>query len=67
MHQTVKLYEEDSHLCAFDAVVLSCTAQEDRFAIVLDRTAFYPLGGGHPADVGQLGTARVTDVRNQSG
>ncbi len=67
MHQTVKLYEEDSHLCAFDAVALSRTAQEDRFAIVLDRTAFYPLGGGQPADVGQLGTARVTDVRNQSG
>lgn len=67
MCETVKLYEQNSHLCAFDAVVLSCTPQEDRYAVVLDRTAFYPLGGGQPADIGQLGTARVMDVRNQAG
>ena len=67
MSETIKLYEHDSHLCAFDAMVLSCVPQQNAYAVVLDRTAFYPLGGGQPADRGQLGDVRVIDVRNQSG
>ena len=49
---TELLYQSDSYLKEFDANVTSML-QEDR-AIVLDRTAFYPGGGGQPCDVGFL-------------
>jgi misacylated tRNA(Ala) deacylase len=47
---TELLYHTDSYLCEFDATV---TAVEGN-AVALDRTAFYPSGGGQPNDVGVL-------------
>ena len=62
---TEKLYYLDSHLASFRAEVISCTQTEKGFEVVLDRTAFYPLGGGQAADTGVLGNARVLDTREQ--
>jgi misacylated tRNA(Ala) deacylase len=60
---TELLYQTDSYLREFDAVV---TAVEGN-AMELDRTAFYPGGGGQPSDAGVLrvesGEWRVTKVR----
>ncbi|MDD5906032.1 MAG: hypothetical protein PUC60_05385 [Clostridiales bacterium] len=53
--ETLKLYYNDAFLSAFDATVLSCEALKKGFAVVLDRTAFYPEGGGQPCDWGTLG------------
>jgi misacylated tRNA(Ala) deacylase len=57
---TVALYYEDAYLAEFEADVLA--VDEDR--VRLDRTAFYPGGGGQPADTGVLrwGTAEVKVV-----
>jgi misacylated tRNA(Ala) deacylase len=49
---TELLYQTDSYLQEFDADLLS-VKQEER-AVVLDRTAFYPGGGGQPCDFGSL-------------
>lgn len=49
---TEKLYHRDSYLKEFSARVIS--QYPDLHAIVLDRTAFYPGGGGQPADQGWL-------------
>ena len=65
--ETVKLYYEDAYLRKFDASVLSCEAAKGGWAVVLDRTAFYPEGGGQPADHGTLGGARVLDVHEKDG
>ena len=48
--QTEKLYEQDATLRAFEATVLACEPHGARFRVALDRTAFYPEGGGQPAD-----------------
>ena len=56
---TRKLYYEDAHIRAFDAAVLSCGEREGVFEVILDKTAFFPEGGGNPADTGTLGNARV--------
>ena len=64
---TEKLYYLDSHLAEFDALVLSCEAAEGGFDVVLDRTAFFPEGGGQRADTGFLADARVSDVQERGG
>ena len=60
---TQKLYETDSYVQTFAAQVLACTPVRGGFAVVLDRTAFFPEGGGQPCDLGTLGGANVLDVR----
>lgn len=62
---TEKLYEQDPYLCAFTARVLDCSPAGDRWAVVLDRTAFYPEGGGQPGDQGSLDAVPVLDTRFQ--
>ena len=62
MSATERLYYHDSRLLEFDAVVISLNERDDgQIAIELDRTAFYPTGGGQPNDTGMLGEARVVD------
>lgn len=61
--KTVRLYDNDAYLSEFSAMVLSCEARESNFKIILDRTAFFPEGGGQDADTGTIGTAKVLDVQ----
>jgi misacylated tRNA(Ala) deacylase len=49
---TELLYQTDSYLKEFSAAVTSVDAQTR--AVVLDRSAFYPGGGGQPCDFGTL-------------
>ena len=58
---TELLYQTDSYLKEFDAVVTAVIPEEK--AVVLDRTAFYPGGGGQPNDVGMLAGLNVVKVR----
>jgi misacylated tRNA(Ala) deacylase len=55
---TELLYQTDSYLQGFDASVVSVLSEER--AVVLDRTAFYPGGGGQPCDFGSLEIAGQT-------
>lgn len=65
--ETEKLFYEDECLTEFTAAVLSCRPEKNGFAAVLNRTAFYPEGGGQPADHGFLNGIAVTDVRENGG
>jgi len=55
------VYLRDSYLRDFTATVV----QVDGERVALDRTAFYPTGGGQPHDTGTLGGGRVVDVRKE--
>jgi misacylated tRNA(Ala) deacylase len=52
---TELLYYADAYCASFDAVILDSEAVEGTTRVTLDRTAFYPGGGGQPHDVGWLG------------
>lgn len=64
---TIALYDSDSHLRAFDAQVLRCEPADGGWAVVLDRTAFFPEGGGQGADHGTLSAVPVRDVQISGG
>ena len=58
---TELLYLVDAYLAEFDAKVIDVREN----AIALDRTIFYPTGGGQPNDTGEIAGVRVTDVRKE--
>jgi misacylated tRNA(Ala) deacylase len=64
---TEELFLEDAYLKEFESPVVELSGRE----VVLARTAFYPGGGGQPADKGALGVgpvnAVVVDVRREGG
>ena len=62
-----KLFYEEPYQKTFTAKVVSCVKGKKGFEIELDRTAFYPEGGGQPADRGMLGEAEVADVQEKEG
>ena len=64
---TERLYLADSGLLEFEAEVVRSAGEGGRIAVVLDRTAFYPEGGGQPADRGTLGGVPVVDVQEVGG
>ena len=55
------LYLRDAYLTEFDATVVDVREG----AVALDRTAFYPTGGGQPHDTGTLAGLVVTEVRKE--
>jgi alanyl-tRNA synthetase len=59
---TERLYYHDSFRKEFQANVVSCERDGDRWKVILDRTAFYPTSGGQPHDVGRLGDVEVLEV-----
>ncbi len=65
--ETEKLYYADPFLQDFTATVLSCEAGKGGYLVTLDRTAFYPEGGGQPADHGTMNGLAVTDVHEKNG
>lgn len=65
--KTIKLYDEDAYISEFNAKVISCVADGKYFNVVLDRTAFFPEGGGQQFDVGTISSVGVSDVQIRDG
>lgn len=60
---TELLYQTDSYLQEFDSTITSVLTEER--AVILDRTAFYPGGGGQPCDFGTLTFDGITHPVNR--
>lgn len=59
----ILLFRDDAYLRACEATVVAARGN----IVELDRTVFYPLGGGQPGDSGRLGGLRVIDTRKGEG
>jgi len=68
---TQLLYYKDAYLKEFDAKILKIQETNEEHHIVLDQTAFYPLGGGQPPDTGiikgEKGEAKITGAKMING
>lgn len=62
---TEKLYYSDGHLSRFTARVTSCEKEDGTWAVKLDRSAFFPGGGGQGADEGVLSDMKLLGLREE--
>ena len=65
--ETEKLYYTQPKCRETQARVLGCTPVQNGWEIVLDRTIFYPEGGGQPSDLGSIAQAHVLEVHERGG
>ena len=67
MEEMDELFYRDEYAREFDAEVISCQKGKKGYEVALSDTAFYPEGGGQPADRGTLGQVNVLDVKRRNG
>lgn len=65
---TEKLYYNDSLAVKFEASVIRCekSDKDNLYELVMDKTLFYPEGGGQPSDMGTINNAEVVYVKENS-
>ena len=64
---TERLFEKDAYCRSFTAAVVSCEEKDGFFLVVLDKTAFFPEGGGQAPDKGTINGENVLDVQEKDG
>lgn len=68
MRKTERLFDKDSKMSVFEARVLACEKKEDgHFAVILDKTAFFPKEGGQACDTGNIDGISVLSVDETDG
>ncbi len=64
---TEKIYYQDVSVHTFEAEVMAAGTDANGHYVILDRSCFYPEGGGQPADTGTIGEMEVLDVQVTEG
>ena len=61
-----KLYYDNPYLREFTAEIIDIQELNEKFRITLDKTAFFPGGGGQHCDTGMIGDHKVIDVYEEN-
>lgn len=64
---TARIYYEDQYVKEFSADVIECEFDGKYYNTILDRTAFFPEGGGQPGDRGSIGESHVINTIEKDG
>ncbi len=64
---TERIYDNNAYISEFKAEIISCKNNGKTFEVQLDKTAFFPEGGGQPGDKGKIGNANVLDTIERNG
>ncbi|MBR2209135.1 MAG: hypothetical protein IJ859_10055 [Synergistaceae bacterium] len=64
---TKKLYYENLYAREFDAEILNQYENKGKFHVILDKTLFFPSGGGQPCDIGFIDGVEVLEVMEKNG
>lgn len=64
---TEKLFYENQYEKSFTAEIVNILEKTNEFHIVLDKTHFYPEGGGQPSDIGTIESIPVLSVYEDNG
>ena len=64
---TEKLYYKNSYIKEFSATVRDCIEYNGKYAVILDKTAFFPCGGGQYGDTGVINGINITDTIEKDG
>src|SRR5690242_4759259 len=64
---TQKLYYEDQYIKEFTAEIIEIIEKDTEFHIQLDKTAFFPGGGGQPCDIGTIEGSIISSVYEKNG
>jgi alanyl-tRNA synthetase len=67
LEPTIRLYDYDAYIQTFMAKVLACREEKGYWLVALNRTAFFPEGGGQFADNGTMEEAFVSDAHEREG
>jgi len=62
---TERIYYKDIDKTEFEAEVVEAVKEKKVWKVILDKTCFYPEGGGQPADRGWINDIPVTDVQKE--
>ncbi len=64
---TEKLYDKDAYLKACEAKIINKVIDGENIYIEIDKSIFFPEGGGQPSDLGTIGDATILDVIEKEG
>ncbi len=64
---TERLFDKDSYIKEFDGKCINCTEKDGKFLVELDKTCFFPEGGGQKGDRGKLNGTDVVDTQIKDG
>lgn len=64
--RTKKIFEENVYLKEIKASILDISEDDNQYKIILDKTIFFPTGGGQSCDIGTIGNYKVikTEIEN---
>lgn len=65
--KTTRLYQNDRYVKEWDAEITSVSQEGENAVVTLDKSAFFPEGGGQSCDLGMMGKHRVIDVQEKDG